>query len=126
MYCNYCGKQLPDDSVFCSGCGKKLVDVEVTAKTKEQCHIELFEIEEKWSLYGKTYNTFRAVRPDGTIVLDSEKFKLSGFAYNGPEQSSKKYRDIFDKFLLQLSVEGWKKLPPLPQKRWYELELEKE
>ena len=38
MYCNHCGKQLPDDSVFCSACGAKVtpaVDGPAQAPTPE-------------------------------------------------------------------------------------------
>ena len=34
MYCNQCGKQLPDDSVFCSACGAKVPSA-VSAPTTE-------------------------------------------------------------------------------------------
>ena len=35
MYCNYCGKELPDNAKFCGFCGKKLVDAEVEASGEE-------------------------------------------------------------------------------------------
>ena len=35
MYCNYCGKELPDGAKFCGFCGKKLVDSEVEASGEE-------------------------------------------------------------------------------------------
>lgn len=34
MYCNRCGKQIPDDSVFCSGCGAKVAPA-VSAPVQE-------------------------------------------------------------------------------------------
>lgn len=36
MFCENCGKQLPDNANFCDGCGKKLTAVPVPVKTPAQ------------------------------------------------------------------------------------------
>lgn len=126
MYCNYCGKELPNDSKFCSGCGKKLpVAGAAPEKTVEHCRLELVEDESPWSLFGNTRNRFKAILEDGTVIYESEKFKVSGFSYDGPEETSKKYRELVEKAVLTLAVDGWKKLPGY-RRRWFELDFERE
>lgn len=128
MYCIYCGHKLPDDSKFCSVCGKKMPlpgeTAEAIVPTVEKCHIELWEEEAKWSLFGRTTNKFQVRDESGNIILESEKFKMTGFSYDGPEETSKKYRDMVDKIVLELAVEGWKKLPG-SRRRWFELDFER-
>ena len=121
MYCRYCGQQLPDDSAFCSKCGKKCSMMQHSCRTVKQaappaekvehCRLELVEIDSPWSLFGNTRNKFQAVTDDGQVIYQSEKFKVSGFSYDGPEEVSKKYRDLVEKAVLTLAVDGWKKLP---------------
>lgn len=128
MYCVYCGYELPDDSVFCSKCGKKLPELSGSEAVKpvaaERCHIELWEQEAKWSLFGKTINKLQVIDENGNIILESEKFKMTGFSYDGPEETSKKYRDMVDKIILELAIDGWKKLPG-HRRRWFELDFER-
>lgn len=136
MFCVYCGNKLADDARFCSSCGKpvkkeeateviEMEQVEAVKPVVKECHVELFECESKWSLFGNTWNTFRVVNSEGEVVMESEKFKVSGFSYDGPEESSKKYREILDKLVLQMAVEGWKKQPQPLSKKWYELTFKK-
>lgn len=129
MYCIYCGQELPDNAVFCSHCGKKLSETGVqeeapAAPAFEKCRIELWEQEAKWSLFGKTTNKFQVIDEQGNIILESEVFKMTGFSYDGPEETSKKYRDMVDKIVLELAVDGWKKLPG-HRRKWYELNFER-
>lgn len=130
MYCVYCGHELPDDSVFCSACGKRLPAAGETAAKEpekevvEHCRLELVEEESGWSLFGNTRNRFKAITDNGEIIYQSERFKVSGFSYDGPEQTSKKYRDLVDKAVLELAVDGWKKLPGC-RRRWFELDFER-
>ena len=117
MYCRYCGQQLPDDSAFCSKCGKKVQhDGNIAAEPVKQaappaekvehCRLELVEIDSPWSLFGNTRNKFQAVTDDGQVIYQSEKFKVSGFSYDGPEEVSKKYRDLVEKAVLTLAADG--------------------
>ena len=135
MYCRYCGQQLPDDSAFCSKCGKKVQhegnqaaepvkQAAPPAEKVEHCRLELVEIDSPWSLFGNTRNKFQAVTDDGQVIYQSEKFKVSGFSYDGPEEVSKKYRDLVEKAVLTLAVDGWKKLPGC-RRRWFELDFER-
>lgn len=140
MFCRYCGQELPDDSVFCSKCGKKVQHegAEAPAEVKaepakpatppepkvEHCRLELVEIDSPWSLFGSTRNRFQAVLDDGTVIYESDKFKVSGFSYDGPEEVSKKYRDLVEKAVLTLAVNGWKKKPGF-RRRWFELDFER-
>ncbi len=130
MYCIHCGHQLPNDAAFCSACGKPVQGGEAVKaavpieQVTEKCHIELWEQEAKWSLFGKTTNKFQAIDDNGNILLESEKFKMTGFSYDGPEETSKKYRDMMDKMVLELAMEGWKKLPG-HGRHWYELSFER-
>ena len=135
MYCRYCGQQLPDDSAFCTKCGKKVQhDGNIAAEPVKQaappaekvehCRLELVEIDSPWSLFGNTRNKFQAVTDDGQVIYQSEKFKVSGFSYDGPEEVSKKYRDLVEKAVLTLAVDGWKKLPGC-RRRWFELDFER-
>ena len=77
----------------------------------EHCRLELVEIDSPWSLFGNTRNKFQAVTDDGQVIYQSEKFKVSGFSYDGPEEVSKKYRDLVEKAVLTLAVDGWKNCP---------------
>ena len=140
MFCIYCGQELPDDSIFCSKCGKKVqketdkkpgeVETETIkpdaqpAPEVEHCRMELVEIDSPWSLFGNTRNKFRVITDDGKIIYESDKFKVSGFSYDGPEEVSKKYRDLVEKAILTLAVDGWKKLPGC-RRRWFELDFER-
>ena len=139
MYCRYCGHELPDDSVFCSKCGKKVqhdgqaqagVGTEPAKQPEpkpepvEHCRLELVEIDSPWSLFGNTRNRFQAVTDKGEIIYQSERFKVSGFSYDGPEEVSKKYRDLVEKAVLTLAVDGRKKLPGY-RRRWFELDFER-
>ncbi len=36
MFCNYCGKKIPDDSAFCPACGMKLPDIDMPAVTQTE------------------------------------------------------------------------------------------
>lgn len=78
------------------------------AEKVEHCRLELVEIDSPWSLFGNTRNKFQAVTDDGQVIYQSEKFKVSGFSYDGPEEVSKKYRDLVEKAVLTLAVDGWK------------------
>lgn len=81
------------------------------AEKVEHCRLELVEIDSPWSLFGNTRNKFQAVTDDGQVIYQSEKFKVSGFSYDGPEEVSKKYRDLVEKAVLTLAVDGWKNCP---------------
>ncbi len=127
MYCVYCGHEIPADAVFCSACGKKQGNAPVNEPEPavEKCHIELWEHEAKWSLFGRTTNKFQVIDEKGNLILESDKFKLTGFSYDGPEETSKAFRDMVDKLVLELAVQGWKKLPGY-RRRWFELDFERE
>ncbi len=139
MYCRFCGQELPDDSAFCSKCGKavqhegaeaapvKTEPVKPPAPPKpavEHCRMELVEIDSPWSLFGNTRNRFEVINDKGDVIYQSDKFKVSGFSYDGPEEVSKKYRDLVEKAVLTLAVDGWKKLPGY-RRRWFELDFER-
>ena len=119
MYCRFCGQELPDDSAFCSKCGKavqhdskcgkavqhegaeaapvKTEPVKPPAPPKpavEHCRMELVEMDSPWSLFGNTRNRFEVINDKGEVIYQSDKFKVSGFSYDGPEEVSKKYRDL--------------------------------
>ena len=120
MKCAFCGAELPDSSNFCPKCGSQVAGGRISIDT---CKVVFTEIDSKWSLFGKFYYRFQALRENGDIVMESDKLELSGFEYNGPKEKVKKHKTVFDKFVKKMKDAGWHESAEIP-KEWYAVTFE--
>lgn len=104
MYCTHCGTVLPEQANFCPECGTAR---QKTPAAKLACSVTLRQIDEKWSLFGKEIFRFEAVGEDGAKVAVSEKFTVTGFDINGPNEKNRKHKAAFDGLIKTLLAAGW-------------------
>ncbi|HIU64881.1 MAG TPA: hypothetical protein IAB06_07610 [Candidatus Avacidaminococcus intestinavium] len=116
MHCSFCGQIVQEGANFCTQCGNKIVVNNESYPDK--CTVVCTEMGYKWSLFGKFSYRFQACRENGEVVMESGKMLLSGFEYDGPKETSKKYRNVFEKFVLKMEADGWRMGKERP-KEWY-------
>ena len=118
MHCVQCGNVLEKDFVFCPACGAK--QPQGSPAAQERCKIQLVQVDEKWSLFGKDIFEFQVLLENGEKIMSSERITLCGFEYDGPKERNAKHKRALDKILVKLMQSGWHMNEEQPIV-WYEL-----
>ena len=94
MFCNYCGAQVPDDSIFCNKCGKRLV-LESHIKSKTNMHTVKITRESQAFLVNPSVNIsingkeYLSIEDGKTIDLQLEEGKYEFIFYQSIKKKDK-------------------------------------